>query len=181
MHCRLTPVPLPRPIMCLRDPRSRPLWHALHSSKIARARHNFTAPHKSQHHIMRPVVTVPPYINQVDRGPPTTCPAPLQVGPSGGRAGSLSDCARVVVWVPALQRWLCSHFLGPGLLADRPLPASPRRHAATWSHAAPSPHHPRTSGGENSLSAYAVESPWPLRTRLPSTTLSSALPLSSRR
>jgi len=31
VYCRLTPVPLPRPIMCLRDPRSRPLWHALHS------------------------------------------------------------------------------------------------------------------------------------------------------
>jgi len=130
---------------------------------------------------MRPVVTVPPYINQVDRGPPTTCPAPLQVGPSGGRAGSLSDCTRAVVWVPAQQRWLCSHCLGPGLLAHRPLSASPRRHVATWSHAASSPHHLRTSGGENSLSAYTVESPWPLRTRLPSTTLSSALPLSLRR
>jgi len=108
-HCRLTLVPLPRPIMCLHDPRSWPLGDALRSLENFPGLLQFPDPHKSQHHIMRFIVTVPPYMNQVDRGPPTTCPAPLQFGPLGrprGLAlrlrarGGLRACPATLVVLP---------------------------------------------------------------------------------
>ena len=80
--------------MCLHDPRSRPLGDALHSLENCPGSPQFPAPHKSQHHIMRSIETLPPYINQVDRGPPTTCPAPLQLGPPRAAARARSPTAR---------------------------------------------------------------------------------------
>ena len=80
---------------------------------------------------MRSGLTVPPFINQVDRGTPTTCKAPSVGSLLRGRAGSLSDIARVVLWVPALQPWLCSHFVGP---ASSPTVLFPSRPGGTLPH-----------------------------------------------
>jgi len=71
VRCRLTPVPLPWPIMCLYDPASPapgarpPRWR-----KIGRVVTNIFAPHVFRHHRRLTFVTTPLYIG---RGPRTTC------------------------------------------------------------------------------------------------------------
>jgi len=111
-------------------------------------------------------VTAPPYIGEVDRGPPAlqhACPLPR--------------CARAPGCVPALHTCLCSRSLATDHMPTRLSRLSPAARHRMVTRRTPPPPPPPTSGGDDSLSAHAVSCPSPFRAPHRSTAFYAALPL----